>query len=168
MMDDKYEVYFHEIRHQRRPVGRREHWDEKSLVIRGSSLKWFDGGSLGNPSKIAPVLDLPVKSFEVFIQEIPAGGASDMQRHQHETVHIVTSGSGYSEIGGRSLSWGEGDFIYTPPMVWHRHYNGDPQNPVRMIGIENSRLLDHLLLNYRESRGEISWAELPAADREDP
>ncbi len=46
------------------------------------------------------------------------------------------------------------------PGHWHRHYN-DSAKTVRMLGIENSRLLDAVgPVNRRESVGMKSWQEL--------
>lgn len=131
------------------------------LVARGEDLQWLGPEQTGNFSKIALYLDLPTRTFEIFLQEIPPGGSSDMQRHHHESVHFVIEGRGYSEIEGRRVEWGPNDCIYTPPWTWHRHYNLDPQRPVRMLGIENSRLLDAIgPINRRESAGMKTWAEL--------
>jgi hypothetical protein len=44
--------------------------------------------------------------------------------------------------------------------MWHRHYNGSETEPVRMLIIENSKLLEALGLNYRTSVGLKSWAEI--------
>jgi gentisate 1,2-dioxygenase len=131
----------------------------KPVVARGADLHWFGPAELKNPSKIAIVGDLPTLTFELFLQEIEAGGASDMQRHHHETVHYVISGRGYSEVEDETVEWGSGDFVYTPPWTWHRHYNRDENEPVKMLGIENSRLLDYLGLNRRQSAGLVSLDE---------
>lgn len=155
-----------EIRAQRHPVGRRSDWDTLPLVVRGEQLHWFEAGQLGNPSRLAPVVELPTRTFDLFLQEIPPSQATDLQRHMHETVHIVLEGEGYSEIGGQRWTWRAGDFIYTPPMVWHRHYNSRADQRVRMIGVENSRLLAHLRLNYRQTVGEQSYDSLPEEARE--
>jgi len=50
-----------------------------------------------------------------------------------------------------------GNLIYTPPWVWHRHYN-DGAERVRMLLVENSPLIDALGLGERESAGEVSYA----------
>ncbi len=83
-----------------------------------------------------------------------------MQQHHHEAVHFIISGNGYSELGEESYQWGQGDFISVPPMVWHRHYNASDTEPVQMLLIENSKLLEFLGLNYRVSAGFLNYAEL--------
>lgn len=148
------------IAEQRIPLPRvqEDEWDH--MVVHADEIPWYSPGKETNPSRLGPVLQLPVKSFEIFLQEIEAGSASDMQRHHHESVHYVMSGKGYSEIGNKAYHWSMGDFIYTPPMVWHRHYNGSQEEPVRMFLVENSKLLEYLGLNYRESEGSIGYTEL--------
>lgn len=129
-----------------------------SLVTSSDTARWLDEEVTGNPSRIGVLADVPARSMEIFLQEIPAGAASDLQRHLHESVHCVTEGSGYSEIGKETLRWSAGDFIYTPPWVWHRHYN-DGSTTVRMILVENSRSLESLGINRRESAGNIPYHE---------
>jgi quercetin dioxygenase-like cupin family protein len=128
------------------------------LVHSETDAHWLDPALTGNPSRIGVLVEVPARTMEFYAQEIPAQSAGDLQRHRHESVHYVIEGTGYSEIGPRTVRWQRGDLIYTPPWVWHRHYN-DSELPVRMLLVENSRLLAALGLNERESAGEISYAE---------
>lgn len=141
--------------------------ESEPLVARAKDLHWYGPAELKNPSRIAMVGNLPTITFELFMQEIDPGGSSDMQRHHHETVHFVISGHGYSEIEDQTVEWGTGDFVYTPPWAWHRHYNSDPDEPVRMLGIENSRLLDLLGVNRRVSAGLATLEEARSTSAED-
>ena len=140
-------------------MGRVHPMRSKPLVQKASDLHWYEPAELKNPSRIAMLGDLPTITFELFVQEIEPGGSSDMQRHHHETVHYVISGDGYSEIEDETVQWSTGDAVYTPPWTWHRHYNGSTEAPVRMLGIENSRLLEVLGLNRRVSAGLASMDE---------
>ena len=135
----------------------------ESLVTRSDSARWLGPELTGNAALVGVLSDVPARSMEFYLQEIPPQSASDLQRHLHESVHCVTAGSGYSEIGGETVRWETGDFIYTPPMVWHRHYN-DGQDSVHMILVENSRLLDGLGINRRETAGNITYAEYENGD----
>jgi gentisate 1,2-dioxygenase len=128
------------------------------LVTHSSEAEWIGEEITGNPSRIGVLLGIPTRSIEFYLQEIPSGGSSDLQRHPHESIHYVIEGSGYSEIGPERVDWATGDFIYTPVWVWHRHYNTGA-GTVRMLLIENSRLLEHLGLNQRESMGLVSYKE---------
>ena len=129
-----------------------------SLVTSPDSARWLDPEITGNPSRIGVLVDVPARSMEFYLQEIPAHNATDLQRHVHESVHYVTEGSGYSEIGKETLRWSAGDLVYTPSWVWHRHYN-DGSTPVRMLLVENSKALDSLGINQRESAGNITYKE---------
>lgn len=131
----------------------------ESLVTSPDSACWLDPEITGNPSRIGVLVDVPATSMEFYLQEIPPHSATDLQRHVHESVHYVTEGSGYSEIGPQTLRWTKGDLVYTPTMVWHRHYN-DGDEPVRMFLVENSKLLDAMDLNQRISAGNITYKEL--------
>ena len=129
------------------------------LVTSSAQAHWLDERITHNPGRIGIMLDIPAKTLELALQEIPPGGTSDMQRHTHESVHYVIEGEGHSEIGARTVSWATGDFIYTPVWVWHRHYNTGP-GAARMLLVENSRLLEPLGLARRESAGLVRYAEL--------
>jgi len=144
------------VKVQREPLPRPP--SNLDLVVHEDDLLWFDSDH--NPAKLAPVLGTPMKTFELFLQEFSPGSASDMQRHHHEAVHYVLAGEGYSEIGDRTYPWAKGDFVCVPPMMWHRHYNGSAEESARMLIIENSKVLEALAMNYRESVGLMTYAEL--------
>jgi quercetin dioxygenase-like cupin family protein len=140
-----------------------KNWDPdrnlpESLVTHSSDAQWLEADVTGNPSRIGVLLDLPARSFDLYLQEIPAGEASDLQRHPHESIHYVTEGAGYSEIGVSTVEWGAGDFIYTPPWAWHRHYSTSDVT-TKILLIENTPVVDHVGLAQRESAGLLSFAE---------
>lgn len=127
------------------------------LVVHSSEARW-----IGDVTKNSiGILDMiPACTTWFGLQVIQEGAASDLHRHPHESVHCVLEGEGYSEIGAERVEWKMGDFIYTPPRVWHRHYNSGA-GAVRMIVVENSGLLQFLGLEDRgESVGSISYDEL--------
>ena len=59
-------------------------------------------------------------------------------------------------------NWATGDFIYTPPWTWHRHYNDSTAEPAEFLTIENSRLLQTLGIARRQSAGLCTVAEARA------
>lgn len=156
---ESLEQFRREIAEQRRPLPRPP--TNATYVKRGADIEWYTPKGT-NPTNLGPVLGLPIASFELFLQEMPPGGTSDMQRHHHEAVHCILAGTGYSEIGDERYEWAAGDFVCVPPMVWHRHYNASDTEPVRMLLVENSKLLDSLGLNYRASAGLVTYSELQA------
>lgn len=129
-----------------------------NLVTHSSDVHWLTPEQTGNPSHIGLLLHIPNRTSEFLLQRIPAGSATDLQRHVHESVHYVVSGSGYAEIGSEVVDWAAGDFVYTPPWIWHRFYAGADAD-VEMIIVENSRIVDSIDAGLRESHGNVSFAE---------
>ncbi len=134
----------------------------RPIVVHAGELETLPAGQVHNPSTLSIAGRLPTSTFEIFRQTIPAGLSSDMQRHYHETVHYVLSGNGHSEVEDATEQWSTGDFVYTPPWTWHRHYNDSADRPVEFLTIENSRLLAVLGLVRRQSAGLATMAEARA------
>jgi gentisate 1,2-dioxygenase len=131
----------------------------RPFVVHANELETLPANQVHNPSKLSVAGRLPTTTFEIFRQVIPAGESTDMQRHHHETVHFVIAGSGHTDLEDESESWATGDFIYTPPWTWHRHYNDSADLPVEFLTIENSRLLGLLGVARRQSAGQVSVDE---------
>ena len=139
----------------------------RPVVVHAAELETLPAGQVHNPTTLAVAGRLPAVTFELLRQTIPPGESSDMQRHYHETVHYVISGQGHSDIEDDAEPWGTGDFIYTPPWTWHRHYNDSATEPVEFLTIENSRLLQALGVARRQSAGLCTVAEARAQFKED-
>lgn len=137
---------------------------EDNLVVHSSEVEWLPEERTGNPSRIGLLPRIPTHTSKFMRQLIPLGTATDLQRHVHESIHYVISGTGYSEIGTSVVEWGPGDFVYTPPWIWHRHYAGE-ESDVEMLIVENSRILDAMDANQRESLGNVSFREHFGTDR---
>jgi gentisate 1,2-dioxygenase len=133
--------------------------DARPLVVHSGELLELPANQVHNPSILLSAGAVPSTTFELFRQVIPAGLSSDMQRHHHETVHFVISGDGHSEIEDETVAWSSGDFIYTPPWTWHRHYNDSADTPVDFLTIENSRLLATFGVGRRQSAGLATIAQ---------
>ncbi|TWP53905.1 cupin domain-containing protein [Lentzea tibetensis] len=139
----------------------------RPIVVRAGELETLPAGEIHNPTTLSIAGKLPTATFEIFRQTIPPGSSSDMQRHHHETVHFVISGDGHSEVEDETASWSAGDFVYTPPWTWHRHYNDSAEHPVEFLTIENSRLLGLLGVGRRQSAGLVTVDEARARFRGD-
>jgi quercetin dioxygenase-like cupin family protein len=139
----------------------------RPVVVHAAELQTLPPGQVHNPTTLAIAGRLPTVTFELFRQTIPPGQSSDMQRHYHETVHYVISGHGHSDIEDDTEAWAAGDFIYTPPWTWHRHYNDSAADPVEFLTIENSRLLQALGVSRRLSAGLCTIAEARARFTDD-
>jgi gentisate 1,2-dioxygenase len=131
----------------------------RPFVVHADELETLPANQVHNPSKLSVAGRLPTTTFEIFRQVIPAGESTDMQRHHHETVHFVIAGGGHTELEDDSEPWTTGDFIYTPPWTWHRHYNDSSDLAVEFLTIENSRLLGLLGVARRQSAGQVSVDE---------
>lgn len=140
----------------------------RPVVVHADQLTPLPADQVHNPTALAIAGLLPTVTFEIFRQTIPPGLSSDMQRHHHETVHYVISGRGHSEVEDDTEPWGSGDFIYTPPWTWHRHYNDSTTEPVEFLTIENSRLLGVLGVGRRQSAGLVTVAEARARFGKEP
>jgi gentisate 1,2-dioxygenase len=138
----------------------------RPVVVRAAELERLPADQVHNPTTLSIAGKLPTATFEIFRQTIPPGETSDMQRHHHETVHFVIAGTGHSEVEDDTESWATGDFVYTPPWTWHRHYNDSADEPVEFLTIENSRLLGLLGVGRRQSAGLATMAEARAQARE--
>jgi gentisate 1,2-dioxygenase len=139
----------------------------RPIVVRAAELQRLPADRVHNPTALSIAGRLPTATFEIFRQTIPPGQSSDMQRHYHETVHYVIAGAGRSDVEDQTVSWSTGDFVYTPPWTWHRHYNDSATEPVEFLTIENSRLLGLLGLARRQSAGLVTVAEARARFKED-
>jgi gentisate 1,2-dioxygenase len=138
----------------------------RPIVVHAAELERLPANQIHNPTELSIAGRLPTATFEIFRQTIPPGLSSDMQRHHHETVHFVISGTGHSDVEDETESWASGDFIYTPPWTWHRHYNDSATEPVEFLTIENSRLLGLLGVGRRQSAGLVSVKEARARFQE--
>jgi len=139
----------------------------RPVVVHAAELETLPAAQVHNPTSLAIAGRLPTATFELFRQSIPAGQSSDMHRHYHETVHYVISGRGHSEIEDDTAGWTAGDFIYTPPWTWHRHYNDSADEPAEFLTIENSRLLAALGIARRQSAGLCTVEQARARFPED-
>jgi gentisate 1,2-dioxygenase len=131
----------------------------RPIIVHVDELEALPPGEVPNPSELSVAGKLPTTTFEIFRQRIPVGGSTDMHRHHHETVHFVISGRGHTDLENESEAWATGDFIYTSPWTWHRHYNDSVDEPVEFLTIENSRLLALLGVSRRQSAGLVSVEE---------
>jgi gentisate 1,2-dioxygenase len=139
----------------------------RPIVVHADELETLPADQVHNPTVLSIAGRLPSTTFEIFRQTIPPALSSDMQRHYHETVHFVISGRGHSEVEDDVPTWATGDFIYTLPWTWHRHYNDSADEPVEFLTIENSRLLGALGVGRRQSAGLATVAEARARFSED-
>ncbi|MGK0297807.1 MAG: gentisate 1,2-dioxygenase [Gammaproteobacteria bacterium] len=95
--------------------------------------------------------------LDIYMQFIPANGATGTSRHLTEEVAFVIEGKGYDHhydvnfrcedefiwewaTTPKKYEWGPGDFIYIPPYCAHKRFNTDPENEARVV-VMNSRMM---------------------------
>ncbi|HXG35665.1 MAG TPA: cupin domain-containing protein, partial [Dehalococcoidia bacterium] len=102
-------------------------------------IRWYIHPKLENPA---------IRTYMLWIQEIPAGSRSGRVRHQGGRLHYVWKGQGYTVVDGVSHDWEEGDVIALPIKedgIEYQHFNtGDEEallltaelNLVNSLGID--------------------------------
>lgn len=95
--------------------------------------------------------------LDIYMQFIPAGGATGTSRHLTEEVAFVIEGNGYDlhydvkfkcevefqwewDTTPKKFEWGPGDFIYIPPYCAHKRFNTDSNGEARVV-VMNSRMM---------------------------
>jgi uncharacterized RmlC-like cupin family protein len=101
--------------------------------------------------------------IDIFMQFIPAGGATGTSRHLSEEVAFVIEGSGHDlhydvrfdckeafvwewDTTPKTYEWGPGDFIYIPPYVAHKRVNTSATE-ARVL-VCNSRIMKAIGLDW--------------------
>jgi len=102
-------------------------------------------------------MDTKEYCLDIYMQFIPAGGATGTSRHLTEEVAFVIEGNGYDlhydvkfkcevefqwewETTPKKFEWGPGDFIYIPPYCAHKRFNTDSNGEARVV-VMNSRMM---------------------------
>ena len=89
-----------------------------------------------------------------FVQEIPAGGKTEVERHVFDKVYYVFKGRGATtiELGGgkkHSFEWGPGSMFGIPINAQHQLFNGSGTEPARLVGCSNMPLYLNLTHNEK-------------------
>jgi uncharacterized RmlC-like cupin family protein len=101
--------------------------------------------------------------IDIYMQFIPAGGATGTSRHLSEEVAFVIEGSGHDlhydvrfdckeafvwewDTTPKTYEWGPGDFIYIPPYVAHKRVNTSASE-ARVL-VCNSRIMKAIGLDW--------------------
>ncbi len=112
-------------------------------VIKPSERQWEDTRN-GRVLYFAhPHLNTGLKTFEVYLQDLPPGGSSGKHLHVGEEIHFIVEGSGYEVIDGERYDWDANDTVAIPVLSTHQSFNRDPQRPARFLTVK-SRHYDNL------------------------
>ena len=135
----------------------RKEYQERTKVV-----KWHDmpmERTADGPIKhiINEGLNTTECCIDIYMQFIPANGATGTSRHISEEVAFVIEGTGHDlhydvsfgcedefiwewDTTPKKFEWGPGDYIYIPPYCAHKRVNDDSENEARVI-VMNSRML---------------------------
>ena len=95
--------------------------------------------------------------IDIYMQFIPASGATGTSRHISEEIAFVIEGTGHDlhydvsfrcedefiwewDTTPKKFAWGPGDYIYIPPYCAHKRVNDDSETEARVV-VMNSRML---------------------------
>ena len=94
------------------------HEDESPVELTPMGIiRWYTHPSLDQQA---------MKTYNLWIQEIPPGSRSGRVTHQGGRLHYVWQGQGYTVVNGVSHEWETGDLILIPVVtegVEFQHFN---------------------------------------------
>ena len=99
-------------------------------------------------------MDTRVETVDAYMLVIPPGSRSGKHRHLAEECLYVLEGKGYdlhqdcdveitdtyhwkAQAEVKKFTWQAGDVIYIPPNTIHQHFNGNPDQPLRLMSVIN-------------------------------
>jgi len=132
-----------------------------SCIRRGSELPWEV-----NPHGIMrwylhPLfLYTALRNFSAYLQCIPPGSRSGLQRHPGDKVFFTLRGKGHTIVDGARYDWEAEDLLILPIRpegVSYQHFNDDPSQPAFLFACE-----PNLTFLFDLDRGS-SFEELEAA-----
>jgi gentisate 1,2-dioxygenase len=86
---------------------------------------------------------------DAFLVEIPRGGSLNPDRHMYEEIVYVVSGRGATKVWNEGadpiqFEWQAGSLFAIPLNANYQHFNGDGENPARLLGVTSAPLTINL------------------------
>lgn len=69
----------------------------------------------------------PTRLLDCTLHRLESGAATTGHRHSWDVMVFVVSGTGWTEIDGRRVSWRPWDAVHLPSWAAHRHGTDDPR-----------------------------------------
>lgn len=90
------------------------------------------------------------ESLDSYIVEIPPGGQTRAEKYMFEEEVVVLSGRGASTVWvegkkKQTFEWKAGS-VFSPPInAWRQHFNGSPDQPVRLLVVSNAPIMFNMM-----------------------
>ena len=136
---DSYEWYIRQFEEEC-------HWRQNvPQVVKPSQRQWENTRQGKIMWFLHPAMDtmqVGMKLFEVYIQELPPNGKSGKHRHMGDEIHFIIEGEGYDEIEGKRWDWAKQDAVSIPNLNTHQSFNASATEPAKFL-VYKSRTFDY-------------------------
>lgn len=109
------------------------------------------------------------KTCDAQIHEIPPGETLHTQRHLHDALVFVISGSGLTKLGTEDeyvFEWDSSALFYLPENTEYQHVNINESEPLRLLAITSLPLLYSVHRNHEVIWDNDSYSEWSSADED--
>ena len=131
-----------------------DYYNNKLKVVKAADMPFENSPQGILKHMIHEKMNTVENCVDIYMQFLGAGQASGKHRHLAEEVFFVAEGEGYDlhwdvdfqvdikftwewEKEPKKFEWKQGDFVYIPPYVEHKHFNASSDKPARIIVIHN-------------------------------
>lgn len=118
----------------------RAHQGKGAWLIKGQDLAWERNRQGRMKWYLHPALDdTAIRSLIVFVQEIPPGGRSGVQKTPGGSILYILQGRGYTLLDGVRHDWQAADCVNIPIRtngVVVQHVNSDPHHPAAFLSVD--------------------------------
>ena len=132
-------------------------------VIKGKELK-LDGGPQHFSRHYVEPEDGRTQTLHIHLEEYAPGGTTQKHGHVNEAAFYILDGVGYEIHDGVRYDWKAGDVAIVHMNCVHQHFNGDPDQPARLLVLKSKPMF--LFLNMLFQKTVIPKPTEPAPGAE--